>query len=407
MKGVVFPLCAVIGWGAALYRGRSLRRVRDPAVFLLSVCFALCGLTFTLAAPAVSAGLDELVGVANLTAFAIHVSAVSLSFAVLMQLETWSNPPPVARRRIRRWLAVLGLVLGMMAVLFALTRPHYRVQHYLLQGSEEQDGGLFLVYLLFYLAATATGFAICAVLCRRYARVVAAPGDRPWLTRGLRIMSAGLFLALGYSAVRASTYLGAVAGLDARRWEFLVPLTAGSAAVLSLTGMLLPAWGPRLDAALAWLGRWVSYRRLEPLWRAFYTAMPDIAFDPPGRGDRYTTHDLNLRLLRRMVEIWDGRLGIAADLDPAVAMRARALAAERGLPAETAEAVAEAAQIKIALHHHAGGGSAPADRREPVPGAGQWEAERDRLVRVARAFATSPVVAQVVAEHRGSGARHQ
>lgn len=409
MKGVVFPLCALIGWSAAGYRGRSLLRAWDPAVLLLSACFALCGLTFTLATPAVSAGVDRVLGVPNLAAFGIHVSAVTLSFAVLMQLETWANPPPEARVRIRRWLLVLGLVIATMAVLFALTRPPYRVQHYLLEGSEDREGRLFLIYLLFYLAATATGYAVCARLCWRYSRVA----DRVWLRRGLRIAAVGLALGLGYSAVRASTYVGSLAGLDAGRWEFLVPVFAGSAALLSLFGMLLPAFGPRLDSVAAWTGRYVSYWRLEPLWRAYYTAMPDIAFDPPGRGDRFAPRDLNHRLLRRMVEIWDGRLGIAADLDPVVAERARVVAEQRGLPAETIEAVVEAAQIKLALRRFstAPDGAEPAavtpsgmERPAPVApvpvpaGAGQWELERDRLVRVARAFATSPVVDEVLAE---------
>ena len=82
MKGVVFPVCAIASWVAMAMRALVLRHGWDPAVLTTCVCLGLSGLTFTLSSPAVPAGLDRVLGIPDLAAFCIHVSAVGLGFAI-------------------------------------------------------------------------------------------------------------------------------------------------------------------------------------------------------------------------------------------------------------------------------------------------------------------------------------
>jgi hypothetical protein len=396
VKPVVYPLCAALGWTAMALRARFLRHGWDPAVFMMCVCLGLTGVTFTVSTPAVAAALDRAVGVPNLAAFCIHISAVTLSFAVQVQVIHWAHDPGAAAPRVRRRLIALGAVVLVMGVLFASTWEPTREAHYLLSGSRT-GGAQFLLYLGFYLAAVGVGYAVAAWMSWQYAKVCA----KPWLRRGLRINAVGFALVLGYVGTRAATLVGAKLGGDPESYEFLVPVFAGLALLLTLAGMVLPNWGPRFDAVREALARRRDLRRLEPLWRAFYDVVPGIALDPPGSRRFLVGREIGLRLLRRVIEISDGRLAVAPYVPAATEPAARARATAAGLTGEELEAVVEASRIAAGLAAMARGDAAsglgpsadPAADGAATGGDGDLADEVARLVRVARAFTSSPVVA--------------
>jgi len=177
-----------------------------------------------------------------------------------------------------------------------------------------------------------------------------------------------------------------------------VPVFAGLAVLLTFVGMVLPRWGQRFDAVREAVARRRDLRRLEPLWRAFYDVVPGIALDPPGSRRFLVGREVGLRLLRRVIEISDGRLAVGPYVPPAAEPAARARATAAGLAGAELEAVVEASRIAAGLAAMARGDAASPAEPAPSPAAdgagdGDLAAEVARLVRVARAFTSSPVVA--------------
>ena len=66
-----------------------------------------------------------------------------------------------------------------------------------------------------------------------------------------------------------------------------------------------------------WMDRYRAYHELDPLWRAFVTAFPDLALDSPHRSSMLVTvfGDLNFQLRRRVTEIRDGIMTLQPFLD--------------------------------------------------------------------------------------------
>jgi hypothetical protein len=393
VKSVIYPISAAVAFAAVFWRLLLLRQGRDPASVTVAICFALAGIVFTTSTPAVSAWLDRTTGVPNVGAFCIHMSAVALSFAIQVQVINWAYDPEVARPKIRTRLVALAAVIAVMTVLFVLMSQPSRQDHYLLTGAET-GGTRFTIYLGFYLAALGVGYSTSAWMSWQFAKVC----REPWLRRGLLVSAAGFAMTLLYVATRAGSLVGARLGADPESYEFLVPVFAGLSLLLTLVGLSLPASGPRLSALAAGVRRWRDLRRLEPLWRAFYDAVPGIALDPPAPGPwrPRLPREVGLRLLRRVVEISDGRLAVAPYVPASVEPAARARAEAAGLRGEELAAVVEASRIAAGL-------AALRRRDEPVrggapagatPGGDDLPAEVARLVRVTRAFTSSPVVAE-------------
>ena len=394
VKGVIYPICAVLAWAAMLWRLRLFRKSGEPALLTIVVCLGLAGIVFTSSTPAVSAWLDRVAGIPNVGAFCIHMSAVALSFAIQVQVINWAYEPEARWPKIRVRLVALGAVIAVMTVLFLLMSQPSREDHYLLSGAEA-GGTRFTIYLGFYLATLGVGYSVSAWMSWQFAKVC----SEPWLRRGLRISAVGFAMTLLYCVTRAGSLIGARLGADPESFEFLVPVFSGLSLLLTLVGLSLPAAGPRLSAPAAGVRRWRDLRRLEPLWQAFYDAVPGIALDPPParrwRLPRGFPREGGLRLLRRVVEISDGRLTVAPYVPASVAPAARARAEAAGVRGEELAAVVEASQIAAGL-------AALARRDEPLrggagggaPGGGDLPAEVARLVRVTRAFTSSPVVAE-------------
>lgn len=392
MHEVAYPVAAVAGWIALLYKLRDLRRDRDNPV-LRALCTALFfpALAFTVATPALYAPIDRAVGFPNLSKLWVHGSLVVFGAAVQRLLLFWAYPPQDARPKVRRRVVTAGAVLATMTVLLVLApvdRPTgefaetYATTPYVAE------------YLLVYLTTVGVSLAEIARLCRRYARI----SGRAWLRRGLSVTAVGAAVSMGYCVARVVYVLGRNVGVHLDTLSDSASLFAAAGAVIVFVGLTVPAWGTRLDPAVAWVERLRSYRQLQPLWLALYRRAPAIALAPPRSLllDRWNPVDLRHRLYRRVIEIRDGRLALRSYLDPGVRTRAWQLARESGYDDDAADAVAEAELLRHALRAHAdrrpGPGVPTDDGPEGAPGA-DLAGEIGWLVRVARAYAASPLAA--------------
>ena len=325
-KSFIFPFCALLSVLAAAQWLRLSRRDRDPSRLAL-VCFAaLLGLTFTLSTPNVSAGLDRVAGVPNLSAFLIHVSAVTASFAAQVLIDLWSGTGASVRRRGVGRLMLLAVFLSWMTAAFWLIAVGSGPRQTDFFLDEERSGGgpYFRWYFVGYLLALSVGIFLSARLCWRYARVCA----RPRLRRGLRMATLGFYLIFCYCLVRFVGLFAHELHTDPSRWEVLVPVFSGTGVTLMLVGFLLPTLGASLQTARERHERRALYRRLDPLWRALHAAGATSTLDTPRPRwlDLNDPRDLDHRLVRHVVEIWDGLLAITPFIPPDAEAIARTVA---------------------------------------------------------------------------------
>ncbi|MGW7006548.1 MAB_1171c family putative transporter [Streptomyces sp. NPDC054933] len=389
LKGVVFPPCAALCALAFLYKIRDLRQHRrDPALLALIAAFFLKGISFTLSVPAVSASVDAHSGVPNLGALGIHLlGGVSSSAAILVAVTYWVHPARQARPRARAWLIAAALCAVAMIALWLAAEPqgHGRSAHYIVQNvANPVVGG----YTLLYATAFGAGMIEIALLCRRYAKAA----GRQWLRWGMATTQIGAFFCIVYCANRAWAVIAIRFGLNPLQWEALTPIANGIGILFLATGLTMPSWGPQVSELRRRIGNFVAYRRLHPLWRDLYSAIPDIALSPPAsaRLDRFTPRDINYRLYRLVIEIQDGLLVLRPYMDPETAAAAARSARGAGLAGENLDAAVHAAQVKAALRARkdnlptADGTSATAPAADED---GDYRGEVSRLVGVAQAYA--------------------
>jgi hypothetical protein len=382
MRTALSLITAAICWGVLVYKLRVLRK--DPAnPFLRSFCImtALIALTFTLAPPVVS-WLEASTGV-----LAVWLTGVIVIGCGALQttLLLWSYPPDRAWPKIHRSWVAYGLAFAAVVMLDAWGRidPRavdvgaYREHPMILYGATPYVAEATLIY-----AAVLAYTSVEAI--RRfwhYAELV----ERRWLRRGLRVVAAGCALNLCMA-------LDEVLFIAARRFEGRTLMPAEQAEIMlgsfgimvTAVGTTLPVLGPRID-------RFRSYRRLHPLWRALYRAVPQIALDPPT--GRWHLHNLNHRLYRQVIEIRDGRLALRPYLDQQVAARAQQLARQAGLDGDQLKATVEAATLAAAIQAKTAGRPGALQQVEADIGGGEdLASELAWLTQVAKAFTDSPVV---------------
>ncbi|MFC0528191.1 MAB_1171c family putative transporter [Phytohabitans kaempferiae] len=395
MHEVLYPALAAVAWIGLAVKLRDLRRGRNPSRVAVCGALALLASTFTVSTPAVWSWLDRTTGVANLAALWAHLCVVAFSGTVQLLVLWWVNPPEAARPRARARLVLLAVTAVAMVALFLAAGPtEPRTTDFVATYAGRP---VFAAYLLVYLAAFALGMVDVVRLCWPYSRLA----GRSWLRRGLRTTAVGAASGLLYAAVRVADVIGAQMGADVRRWEPIAPPAASLGALLVILGLTMPAWGPRLSEFRGWLRRRRQYRQLQPLWADLHRLMPQIALEPPA-----TTPlgDLDRRLYRRVIELYDGSLALRPYLDEAAAGRAGRIGARLGLRADDLAAVMEAARLRGAVHAYAHGeprATVEEGGDEPPPGrldeGADLAQEVARLVRVSRAYAGSPVVAAAVA----------
>ena len=393
MHGVLYPTLALLAWATVGYRVLRVRRHGSgtPARYAVTSAVALLAITFTVSVPAVWSLADRISGIANIAALIAHLCLVGFSITIQLLLIWWAHPAEVARRLTRRRLRLLPVVVLVLFGLFLAAGP--TESHNTDFVATYTSRPLFAVYLLAYLAAFGAGLVDTIRICWPYARLV-GPGT---LRTGLRTTAVGAAIGLVYCAARGLGIVGVVAGWDVRRWEWMVPLSSSTGALLVIIGLTLPTWSPRLAALTGLSHQARLLRQLDPLWSALAVAVPTVRLGPENRSR--LPWRVAERLHRRVIEIYDARLVLRPYLDEAVGDRARERAEAAGLHGEELAAVVEAAKLRAALRaRHAGVRS-----RQPEQPTAATELDEvrevEQLARVADAFARSPIVSSIVDSH--------
>lgn len=238
--------------------------------------------------------------------------------------------------------------------------------------------------------------------------VLRSAGDvAPGLPRtGLRLIVAGTACGFAWSALSAVPLWET---LTTGRQEieedaFSAPFALGTL-LFGIGGMTLAVWAAFLTRSARQVRAWRDYRRLEPLWSALHSAVPEISLTAEvgvlGLGGPLRNPEF--ALYRRVIEIRDGQLTLRAHADPRVPGWAEAASGGDA-------AVVEAAVLAAALESSAAGHRPSADGTGYAPRevAADLAAETAWLVTVSRAFARSAVVAQVrTGLPEGEPASHQ
>ncbi|GAB1644377.1 MAB_1171c family putative transporter [Krasilnikovia sp. MM14-A1259] len=338
----VFLFCAIAAWTAAGYKVFALfREPSNAALWVLAVSIVLPATGFTVAAPVIYPHIGRASGIPDLATLVVYGCIAGYGIVVSIMLLLWHKPPREARRAGTALLAWYGTALGAMIVLFFHidTATEHPLNFDETFGPTAAGGAFLLVYVSMY----TTGLVATAVRGHQFARHVATTGSHPWLRRGLRIVSVGSCVALGYALCKSVFVVLAWSGVYLPDLSKLGVLFACLASPPLAVGLTMPSWGPKLTAGTAWLRKRRQYRQLRPLWDVMYRAIPGIALEQPTPGWG-TLGDLDFRLYRRLVEIRDGRLALAPHM-PDTVPDAEELAAAQHMPVDV---VREALRIRTA-----------------------------------------------------------
>ncbi|EST29940.1 MAB_1171c family putative transporter [Streptomyces roseochromogenus] len=374
IRTLCFVIAALSSYAALVYRLTQVRHSwRDNAYRTLVITLLLQCLTFTMGA--VAMGSERFLGVGNLAILVMHVSAVAFCVSSQIILLRWATAAEEAVRKTRYWL-IAGIALNALLIgLFLIADGPGRPASDFNSGSGQP---LVLTYLLVFIVSQAVPCVTIFRQCGPYARMT----DKAELRQALHLLSVAAMVLFLYCLSRTVNILTSACGFDIGVWQLAANVfSAVGIATLSLA-LTISSWGPSAGKLLEWARSYRSYRALYPLWRDLYESSPDILLEPPGA----SVSDLNYRLHRRVIEIRDGW----RDLRPYIERTAGGTpGADRGASDESRQALAEAAQIRQALHAKRVG-VVPDDNKD----AGDFEdrdtnnftAEVDWLTKVAYAY---------------------
>jgi hypothetical protein len=360
---------------------------RDPADPLRrALCVVVGGLLVATLAQLFAEPLDAATGVVHLGWGLADAAAMVSACAGRVFLLHVDRPAAQVRSRARRRCAELAAALVVAAVLFV--------------AFPSAPGQEVPVYDVVYIAYVAAALVPVLQLCRRYS----ARTDRPFLRAGLRVVATGSAVGLVFLVVMGVELVTAASADSAPLLSATATALSLVTEVLLLVGVTLTAWGPALVAARRRLADRRAHRELRPLWQALHEAEPGFAL-LPAPGPLTRSRDVGLLLYRRVIEIRDGQFAVAPYADPQDVAAAEERARGAGLAPDEARVVAEAAVIASGIAAKAAGRPPRATTPTTGPGADGLAAEIAWLRRVARAFARSPVVAELRRAPTGVGAR--
>jgi hypothetical protein len=318
-----------------------------------SLWIALAGIAiaFTLDISHVAAALHEVVGT-NTSHLIKHGVVVIAAGAIREAIRALVLTPHRAAERWRRRVLVTVMAVVALAALFAAAPVHAEP----LSGFTAAAAGepVLVAYWVVYLIALASALVGIVRVTRSAVRTFPAGP----LRTGMGWMGVGAVVGLAYCshkaaflALAASGAAGPSIGAMERVQSALLTATVA----LSVTGLMWPH--ARRWPGVRHLRAYRTYRRLEPLWRAYVQAEPAIALDQYPRRRRPLS-DIELRLYRRIIEIRDGMLAVQPYGDHHTRERATEYAEHAGH--RTPEIVAEAAWLEAARRRKLRG-SHPAD----------------------------------------------
>ncbi|WUI04126.1 hypothetical protein OHR68_20785 [Spirillospora sp. NBC_00431] len=403
LYAVIEWTCMIGALAALTYKSRMLFRAdRDPALVAICVYFFFSALSFFLGLEPIWPHLAGAFGYENITTIFVHCSVLVLTAAQLAALLFWSNPPEVARVKVRRLVLASILLLILLIALFVNALPSERRTAQTV-SLLNMDNPKYVVYLYFYLILVAAGQAITVGQSLKFAAIA----GHAWLRRGMRFVTVGAILILVYCAMRCVEIIGVRRGIDMEPWDPVQWLAGDTGSFLELIGWTIPAWGMRLSATKRWTSNLLAYHRLWPLWLALFTATPTIAQDSPGSriSDLVRLGGLERRLYRRVIEILDGQLALRQFYHPIDAKLAMQRAQGAHVQDQSVRLAADAFKLHAAIHAKEMDRPASGEGRMPSPvqdEGGDLSGQIEWLVRLAHAFArVEPVESAAVGQPEG------
>ena len=359
-----------------------VRAWRDPLLRSVCALISLAGLVFLFAAPPTISKVNDVTGIANVSAPLVYCLLSAFSASCLVLVVNWRGGPPDATRRLsRRIVAGYGLVIAALVTLFALgDAPEERLvdfDTYYARAPYMRE-----MIVLYLLALTVAGVAM-NLMCGRWALQV-----RGRLRTGLLIIVVGYLFNLAYLATKFGAVIARWNGHDL---DYLssdaAPVLASAGAQISAVGFCLPLACRRIGDS--WT-TWSTFRLLGPLWRELRPASSHtdhgvrIAWWAPAE----------LQVTRRESDIHDGMLSLHPYFDPEVRSRAFDAAVATGADLAQAQAEADAAMVAVAVRAKAADpeGQVISSAGADTASAASSEGPRD-LVRMSIALRHSPVVA--------------
>jgi hypothetical protein len=357
MNGLInYVSCGLLWLGLVVKAPDLVRHRGDPYLRAICAVLGLAGVCFFLGAEPTVAAVNHLSGTPNLAAPLTYASITAYSAASQVLIVYWRGGPhaPVERRTdLDTYYATTPFIAEMI-----------------------------VLYLAGHLAAV----SVTTVSSLRWAREV-----RGWLRAGLVVLGFGALCNAGYSISKLAAVVARWSGRD---WSGLSttvsPAAAGVAALMTVTGILIPLVGPR---ATRWRRARRDFTRLEPLERELDEFLTRRSLRLP----RPRWASPAARLVWRQTSIHNALGSLDAFFDPDLYERTLEAAARESGDPERAEATAWAAVIAAAAVEERDRHSP--DRAPLVPSDGT-ERFQDRgapapgtLVGIADALTASPLVA--------------
>jgi hypothetical protein len=244
---------------------------------------------------------------------------------------------------LRDWLLAAGTALVVAAPLVGWPPKH-------LSPLVTHSAGFYdstwrsWVHWLPFLAYLSWALGSGVLVCWRYGRQATASPVRT----GLTLIGTGCAAGFGVVGVKLAVLVAWHVGAEDRAW---MKFNATGETTLLIFCCGLIAAGSSWEVLSAWLNvrretwwaRW-SYWRLRPLWKALVRLYPTIVLQAAQSGGAP-----RFRLLRRVVEIRDGTLTLADELDPKMVSEVRKMAAKRtGTGPEETDAIVVAVAVRWA-----------------------------------------------------------
>lgn len=390
---ILYPLCALLNYAAAVSRIPGLRHRHDLPSRALVGSFLALGTTFALATPVIWVRVDALFGMPNITALLYQSLVIVYTVTIQYMLLYWHSPESAHRKMI--WRLLLGAAtIGLMAMLFILADTgEQRTTDFMAHYAHMPVMGL---YLLIYLITFIIGRIDVARLCFRYA----PSASTPWLHRALYWTAAGAISGVLYFVARMADVIAPHLGGDPLRWEPVAALAAVASSILTMIGLTMPSWGPRISKFKQWGRHYTEFQRLHPLWSKLAAEFPKvqlIGIVPRRWAVARRTSDLVLWLSRMKTEIRDAQIELGrARRSREVAEAARSRAESSGITDDAQEAIIQAALIEYGFAEKTRAGTLDGPGlSEPLHGGTNAIDEVQFLLRVSRSR-RHPIVRQTV-----------
>ncbi|MFJ8301330.1 MAB_1171c family putative transporter [Streptomyces sp. NPDC094447] len=389
MKDLLHPLCLILAGTGFLVLLRDLvrDRQRDPALGALAWAFLASALSYAVSITWVWIRVDDFFGVTNIVVPIAQGLVILVLTLQSIVLAYWSRPAEQARRRARHLLIAGVTVIVGMAILFVLLTPAtQRPTDFSLYYAHDP---FYQAYVLLYFGTYSAAEIYLARSCWKYARTAA-----PSVAFGLRLVTVGATITLGYSGIRIAGIIGAEAGFSVSHLNGFAWACGDIGAALTQVGYFIPVIAARTGTAFALAREHYTYARLGNLWATLVRTDPSVILQPPVSQRQYLRErkGLHYELIRRRAEIRDAMITLRPYLG---AEDRRAIEERRSRPWRFGRRLAAAVtadQIQRALVLHAQGAPVdePAEYADRALALDTVRAEEQHLLRVAAYFYAPP-----------------